>query len=62
MKEETQSKRWLAIYGAMLAAQCRTWTEEGRGGVPKHVLFVFMEEASAIADLEAEVRKEEDSL
>lgn len=54
--EETKGKRWLAIYGAMLAAQVRQYALEGNGGVPARELKHFMEEAAAVADLEAEVR------
>jgi hypothetical protein len=54
--EETKGKRWLAIYGAMLSAQVQQWTHEGNGGVSAAKLKHFMEEAAAVADLEAEER------
>ncbi len=54
--EEWQSRRWLAIYGAVIAAQVQSWYRDGQGGVPAAQMKHFMEEAAAVATLEAEVR------
>jgi hypothetical protein len=54
--EETKGKRWLAIYGAVLASQVQQWFNEGRGGVEATPMWNFMQEAAAVADLEAQVR------
>lgn len=53
-REETKSKRWLAIYGAMIAAECMEYRTRTTECVTPRLMRGIMEEAAAIADLEAE--------
>jgi len=46
--------KWLAVYGASVAAQCHQHYLDGRGGVTPDAMERIQEEAKAVADLEAE--------
>jgi len=55
-REETKSRRWLAIYGAYIAAQVQDRIRlTGDGYIGNSDMRRFMEEAETIADMEAEV-------
>jgi len=55
-REETKSRRWLAIYGAYIAAQVQDQIRlTGDGYIGNSDMRRFMEEAETIADMEAEV-------
>jgi hypothetical protein len=56
--EEFGMRRWLAVYGAMVAAQAREWVLAGRGGVTPEAMVRFREEAEAVANLEEESHAE----
>jgi len=53
-REETRSRRWLAIYGAYIAAECMEYRLRTTECVDHYRMRGIMEEAEAIADLEAE--------
>ena len=53
-REETKGKRWLAIYGAMIARQVEDYRRETTECCTRQRMKWIMEEAEAIADLEAE--------
>lgn len=59
-REETRSRRWLAIYGAYIAAECLEYRLRTSMGISDKMMRGIMEEAEAIADLEAEVGMERD--
>lgn len=53
-REETKSRRWLAIYGAMIAAQVMEERRLRGEFCNVRQMFYIMEEAAAVADLEVE--------
>lgn len=53
-REETKSRRWLAIYGAVIAAECMEYRLRTTECVTKRLMRGIMEEAASIADLEVE--------
>jgi hypothetical protein len=58
-REETKSKRWLAIYGAMIAIQVEDHRRLTTDCCTRQRMKWIMEEAAAIADLEAEAGMDE---
>ena len=54
-REETKPRRWLAIYGAYIAAQVQEQIRvTGDAYISLKMMKGFMEEAETIADLEVE--------
>jgi hypothetical protein len=54
-REETKSRRWLAIYGAYIAVQVQERIRlTGDAYISIDMMKGFMEEAACIADLEVE--------
>jgi len=53
-REETKSRRWLAIYGAVIALQVQEYCELTSERPDVRYMKHFIEEAEAIADLEIE--------
>jgi hypothetical protein len=61
-REETKSRRWLAIYGAMIAAECMEYRLRTTCCVSEKMMRGIMEEAAAIADLEIEASQDNDEV
>lgn len=59
VREETKGKRWLAIYGAMIAIQVEDYRRLTTECCTRQRMKWIMEEAAAIADLEAEAGMDE---
>ena len=53
--DEFKQHRWLAIYGASVAVQAHQNLMDGKGHVLPEDMKHIMEEAGAVADLEAEL-------
>jgi hypothetical protein len=52
--DQPDQARWIAVYSAYIASQTAQQFIEGRGAPTEADMRRFVEEASAVADLEAE--------
>ena len=60
-REETKSRRWLAIYGATIAAECMEYRLRTTECVTPRLMRGIMEEAASIADLEVEASQDHEA-